>query len=76
MGTGNDPEVVRRERVRQLWQAYPVKNRTATGVLIFYGWLEKQHPELLPPGQGDPYQHVKEDLAGLIEADKPPRSRG
>ncbi len=68
-----DSEAVRRARARQLWAARSPKERTATGVLIFYGWLEEHYPELLPPGKGDPYQHLKVDLSGLILPD-PTRS--
>jgi hypothetical protein len=62
-----DSETVRIARVRQLWEARPSDERTETGVLIFYGWLEKHLPELLPSGPGDPYQHLKADLAGLYQ---------
>jgi hypothetical protein len=61
----NDPEAVRVARVRQLWNARPYANRTGTEVLIFYGWLEQHHPDLLKRGKGDPYQHLKVDLHGL-----------
>jgi hypothetical protein len=54
-------------RVRQLFEARPSEQRTETGVLLFYGWLEQHHPELLPTGQGDPYQHLKSDLSGLYK---------
>lgn len=57
----------RQSLLRQLWMNRPDGNRTATDVLIFYGDLERQHPELIWRGQGDPYQHLKSDLAGLID---------
>ena len=57
---------MRLARVRQLWLVRTPKERTAKGVLIFYAWIEKWHPELLPPGTGDAYQHLKVDLEGLI----------
>ena len=62
----NEPEDVRLAQVRQLFRAgsYP---HSGTGVLIFFGWLEKNRPELLPKDKlGDPYQHLKVDLAGLF----------
>jgi hypothetical protein len=62
-----DSEAVRLARVRQLFEARPSEERTETGVLLFYGWLEKHHPELLPTGPGDPYQHLKVDLRGLYQ---------
>ena len=63
----HDPEAVRVAQVRQLWQARPLKptQRTGTEVLIFYGWLEQNRPDLLKRGQGDPYQHLKSGLHGL-----------
>jgi hypothetical protein len=51
MQAKKDPEAVRRIRVRQLWEAGLLKERTAIGVLDFYGWLDKHHPDLLPPGK-------------------------
>jgi hypothetical protein len=62
----NDPEEVRCNRVRQLFLARSAP-RIANQVLIFYGWLEQNHPELLPKKQGDPYQHLKVNLHGLYE---------
>lgn len=62
-----DREAVRVAQVRQLLGAgsYP---RSGTGVLIFFAWLEKNRPELLPKDKlGDPYQHLKVDLHGLYE---------
>src|SRR5215469_1490894 len=63
-------EGVRVAQVRQLFVAQhpdPAK-RTATSVLIFYGWLEQHRSELLPQGkQDDPFQHVRSDLSGLFE---------
>jgi len=51
MQAKKDPEAVRRIRVRQLWEAGLLKERTAIGVLDFYGWLDKHDPDLLPPGK-------------------------
>jgi len=70
------PEATRLARVRQLWQARPPEEpRDATGVLIFYDWLGKHHPELLPSTRekGDPYQHLQVDLEDLIQHDEPPQ---
>ncbi len=69
MPSKKDSEAVRVARVRQLWQTRPVKQRTATEVLIFYGWLEEHYPELLTRGKGDPYQHLKGDLSGLVHGE-------
>jgi hypothetical protein len=69
MATRKDSEAVRVAQVRRLWQAlYPPRERIFTKVLIFYGWLQEHRPELLPRprGKGDPYQHLKADLKGLI----------
>ena len=57
----------RRPLVRQLFStgSYP---RDGTGVLIFFAWLKKDRPELLPKEKlGDPYEHLKFDLAGLFK---------
>jgi hypothetical protein len=58
----------RRSIVRQLWLQRPDKERAATDVMIFYGWLEEHRPELLRRGHGDAYQHLKSDLMGLIKS--------
>jgi hypothetical protein len=42
-----DSEVLRRGRVRQLFETVQSTELTETGVLVFYIWLEKYHPELL-----------------------------
>lgn len=56
----------KRAKLRELWlDRQPENKRSGNDVLIFYGWLEKNWPELLTKGEGDPYQHLKADLAGL-----------
>jgi hypothetical protein len=62
-----DSEAVRRERVRQLYETRPAHERTETGVLLFYAWLEKRYPHLLPPGPGDLSDRLKVDLNGLFK---------
>jgi hypothetical protein len=44
-----------------------MSEQTETAALLFYRWLEQHHPELLPRGQGDPYQHLRVDLEGLYK---------
>ena len=62
----NDSEVVRRERVRQLFRLRLSEELTETGVLLFYKWLQKYHPELLlRKKRNDPYQHLRMELEGL-----------
>ena len=52
--------------MRQLFQARLAEELTETGVLLFYSWLKKYHPELLPRQKDDdPYQHLRTDLEGL-----------
>ncbi|MGB2666300.1 MAG: hypothetical protein WAK48_20025 [Candidatus Acidiferrum sp.] len=60
-------EPMRVLRVRQLFDVRCSEEHTETGVLLFYAWLEKHYPDLLPTGPGDPYQHLKMDLSGLFE---------
>jgi hypothetical protein len=62
-----DREAVRVAQVRQLFEAgsYP---HSETGVLIFFAWLEKNRPELLPKDKfGDLFEYLKVDLAGLFK---------
>jgi hypothetical protein len=54
--TKNDTEAVRRARVRQLFEALPLGDRTENAVMKFHGWLHQHHPELLPQGRGDLYK--------------------
>lgn len=64
----NDYEVVRRERVRQLFRMRLTEELTETGVLLFYRWLQKYHPELLlRKKRNDPYQHLRMELEGLYK---------
>jgi hypothetical protein len=66
--TVSDSEVLRRARVRQLFETLLSEELTETGVLIFYRWLEKYHPELLArKEQGDPYEHLRVELEGLYK---------
>jgi hypothetical protein len=62
-----NPEAVRRERVRQLYQTRPAHERTEAGVLLFYAWLEKRYPHLLPAGPGNLSNRLKVDLNGLFK---------
>jgi len=69
-----DIEEVRRVRVRQLFEARPSEERTETGVVLFYRWLQQSHPELLPTERvapwtepRDPYKQLKVDLKGLYK---------
>lgn len=59
----NDPELVRKFRVRQLWQARSQQERSMeTGPLNFYKFLNEHYPHLLPPGKGDPYETLRAEL--------------
>jgi hypothetical protein len=64
--TKEDSEAVRKARVRQLWEASSERKNAETGPLNFYQWLTEHNPDLLPPGQGDPYQRLR---AELLQAD-------
>jgi hypothetical protein len=64
----SDSEVVRRARVRQLFETVLSEELTETGVLLFYRWLKKYHPELLVRNeQDDPYDHLRMELEGLYK---------
>jgi hypothetical protein len=55
----------KRAKLRELWlDRQPENKRSGNDVLIFYGWLEKNWPELLTKGD-DPYEQLKSDLSGL-----------
>ena len=61
-----DPELLRRERVRQLFVIRYSVERTANDVLNFFLWLQSHHPDLLLHGNHDePYKRLKGDLSGL-----------
>jgi hypothetical protein len=61
-----DPEVSRRERVRQLFITWYRAERTANDVLNFYLRLQQHDPGLLPQvEQRYTYRHLKADLDGL-----------
>ena len=58
-------EAVRRAQVRFLFATRPTEERTASAVLTFYEWLQKNYPELLLHENCDPYQSLTTDLTGL-----------
>jgi hypothetical protein len=62
-----DAEAKRRTRVRQLYEARPSEDHTETGILPFFAWLDKHHPDLLPRGPGDLFEKLKGDLKGLYK---------
>ena len=62
----NGADGARRAEVRRLFvERLPPGGRIGNNLLKFYGWLERNYPELLPRGKGDPYQLLKVDLKGL-----------
>jgi hypothetical protein len=63
----NDPEAVRRARLRSLFATRHPGQADVNDVRIFHGWLHSHHSELLPQvKQGDdPYQQLKVDLRGF-----------
>jgi hypothetical protein len=57
------------DRVRSvvsLWLQRPPDRQTENDVLVFYGDLERNRPELLGHRGGDPYQHLMADLRDHI----------
>jgi hypothetical protein len=65
-----DPDALRRTVVRQMYEARPARERTEAGMFLFYRWLANRYPELLPEGNGDRFEHLKEDLKGLYAVPK------
>jgi len=66
------------ERVRELtklWLQRPVNERTSNDVLVFYGWLETNRPDLLKRSTGDPYQHLQAELARHVKDESISSSR-
>jgi len=61
-------EILRRQRVRQLFEAR-IAHRSEAEVANFWGWLLQYHPELLPRKAGDQYLHLVADLKGLFQPD-------
>lgn len=64
----NSANAARRAEVRRLFvERIPAGGRRRNNLLKFYGWLERNYPELLPREKGDPYQHLRVDLEGLYK---------
>ena len=64
----NDPEAVRRARLRQLFTARLPAKTTGDDVFLFFKWLQQHHPEMLPKGKhGDPYLDLRAYLDGLYQ---------
>ena len=57
----------RRSQLIALWRKRAAEKRPEDDILAFYGELEREHPQLLKRGRGDPYQQLKVDLRGHIE---------
>jgi hypothetical protein len=62
-------DIERRQELRKLWLKTPENKRRGDDVLVFYGRLEQERPELLKRGHGDPYQQLKSDLSGMWSDD-------
>lgn len=63
-----DPEALRREIMRQLYEAWPSREHTESWIFLFYRWLANRYLELLPLGKGDPFERLK--LKGLYAVPK------
>ena len=61
-------EVERIRELTKLWLQRPAAERTGNDVLVFYGWLQTNRPDLLKRGPGDPYQHLQAELARHVKA--------
>jgi hypothetical protein len=51
MKKANDPEAVRRARIRQLFTACHPEEATEDDVFLFFKWLQQRYPEMLPKGK-------------------------
>ena len=67
MDKKKEAEAMRRARVRQLFEAWPLGDRSENAVMKFHGWPHQHHPDLLPRGRGDLYKRLKVDLGGLCK---------
>jgi hypothetical protein len=68
--THGNPEILRRERVRQLFVARYSVDRTGNDVLNFFLCLQSHNPDLLLHEKHDErYQRLKGDLSGLYLCD-------
>ena len=59
------------ERIRRLiplWLKRPENQRTAKDLVIFYRWLEENHPELLKRHNDDEFRQLEADLRGFFRA--------
>ena len=57
------------ERIRRLiplWLKRPENQRTEKDLVIFYRWLEENHPELLKRHNDDEFRQLKADLQDYI----------
>lgn len=59
--------------MRQLYEKRPTLERTEAGIFLFYRWLRRHYPELLPRSKGDSLEKLKTDLKGLFSTPKPGR---
>jgi len=63
---GGMTDADRRAQLLTLWLERPEDERTDTGIVNFYQWMEENHPDLLQRGKGDPYQTLRADLVGHV----------
>ncbi len=57
----------RNSELIRLWLRRPEDEKTETGVLIFYRWLQQNRQELPLSRYGDPYQQLKTILRPYIK---------
>src|SRR5271169_2603822 len=67
VGTGNALMNFTRQPCEQV---RPVQERTAREVFFPCKWLQKYHPELLPPGQGGPVSASENKSGGTVQVHK------
>jgi hypothetical protein len=56
----------RKAKILYRWFQRSPENRSANGLREFYDELQRNRPELLKHGSGDPYEQLKVDLYGYV----------
>jgi hypothetical protein len=60
----------RQAQLLELWWHRAPGKRTEHDLMVFYGEMERTHPELLDRRGGDAYQNLQSDLHGYVKYPK------